>query len=257
MEDVEVLPAVGNQWGTMVGAWIGDYTNPYTAKCCAICLTGRFGETEYRFRDPTTRKEVPCKAFSIRYIDDPQFGWYCAFSATAQMKGFTPSKTQTQSIFYHITKETLFYLPSPPPPAAAPTAQFECFSKALDGYWSSPPTGAYLTDVEALAACVNGIACKGVTYEEERRRWTVHPIAKSVELVEREGFTSFEYSGRCEVKGERPDGGIIVIEEPKREVERGRRLAPERSWWQLWESDPDDKEKRFVRRAVQTNADDR
>ena len=61
----------------------GTYETPFLDKCCAVCSTGSYGGTAYTFAtDAAGNNPATCKSFSLRFIDDVSFGYYCQFSSS-------------------------------------------------------------------------------------------------------------------------------------------------------------------------------
>ena len=76
--------------------------------CCAVCSTGSYGGTAYTFAtDAAGNNPATCKSFSLRFIDDVSFGYYCQFSSSGPGSiGFTANSDE-----FAMTVTSVHYTP--------------------------------------------------------------------------------------------------------------------------------------------------
>ena len=86
----------------------GTYETPFLDKCCAVCSTGSYGGTAYTFAtDAAGNNPATCKSFSLRFIDDISFGYYCQFSSSGPGSiGFTANSDE-----FAMTVTSVHYTP--------------------------------------------------------------------------------------------------------------------------------------------------
>ena len=76
-------------WLGAVGA---NYQTALLEKCCAACNYGHYDGVTYTFTsDSNGNTPATCKSFTLRFFNDPSFGYYCTFSSSALALPFDPA----------------------------------------------------------------------------------------------------------------------------------------------------------------------
>jgi hypothetical protein len=108
---------LGNGFTRQVVSAHDGWNVPLAEKCCSICEHGEYDSVLYTFHhDQAGNNAASCSSFVLGFIDDPMFGYFCRFYATAQATTWDSTEwiTTASSVFYAKQSE-IFYLPSPPP----------------------------------------------------------------------------------------------------------------------------------------------
>ena len=75
-----------------LGATGGAYNAALLEKCCAACNYGSYNGLSYTFTsDSDGLTAATCQSFTLRFLNDSSFGYYCTFSTTALPVLFNPN----------------------------------------------------------------------------------------------------------------------------------------------------------------------
>ena len=82
MTTLYVYPGFTGGWHPWLGATNGSCLAPAHDRCCSICSTGAYGGDSYSFAtDSEGANAAACTGYTMRFLDDPSFGFYCTVRA--------------------------------------------------------------------------------------------------------------------------------------------------------------------------------
>lgn len=173
---------INTVFGGGIHRWLratnGGYQNALHDKCCSVCSSGSFGGVNYTFStDSGGSNSTTCTGYTMRFLNDASFGFYCTFTNSnaaepfdplgiaASGSGFGSAPDYTTATFYH---GSVIAFHTPQPPAAQPTdSDFLCFeSGKADTMIASNAISQHSTNTAALGACIAAGygSCGGVAY---------------------------------------------------------------------------------------------
>ena len=126
-----ISPGFIGAWHPWLGATIGSYLTPAHDRCRSACSSGFHEGNYYSFStDSDGANTATCTGYTMRFLDDPSFGYYCTFTNSAASEPFSPygpwaagtgigsASLYTTATFYDCSSPAP---PSPPLPPIRPS----------------------------------------------------------------------------------------------------------------------------------------
>ena len=200
---IYVTPGFGGGPSLWLGAVRTNYDDAFQEKCCSVCSSGTFNGTAYSFHtedgSPTS-----CKAFSLRFLNDTSYGWYCTFSNSSLASAFDangPSAGGSGVLSASLYTTSVFFAEAERPP----DARFSCFEAARNNALILSATLSYHdNDSDALTACISAASCYGVSFitsVDSSGYWYAKAGGASVFTRYLAGSVSYLYKGNCGGRG--------------------------------------------------------
>lgn len=218
-EGIYVTPGFGGEKSLWLGAVEANYDDAFQEKCCSVCSSGTFNGTAYSFHTEDGSPTI-CKAFSMRFLNDTSYGWYCTFSNSSRASefdanglaaagsGVMSASFYTSSVFFSVENAVVVQR-SPPPPSPAPPSptppppdsRYACFGPVQENTLILSATLSYHdNDADAFTSCISAPSCYGVSFIESvdsSGYWYAKSGGPSVFTRHLVGSASYVYKGSC------------------------------------------------------------